>query len=59
MKKDPLFSYSTVIGCNILWGVLGAYWSLLAGVDSFYILAHRIVWSALFSLILLLLDLRK
>ena len=54
MKKDQLFSYSTVIGCNILWGVLGAYWSLLAGVDSFYILAHRIVWSALFSLILLL-----
>ncbi len=54
MKKNLIVSYSTVFGCNILWGVLGAFWDLLSGVDPFYILSHRIVWSAVFSLILLL-----
>ena len=55
MKKNLIASYSAVWGCNILWGVLGAFWDLLSGTDPFYILAHRIVWAALFSLILLLL----
>ncbi len=54
MKKNLIISYSTVFGCNILWGVLGAFWDLLSGTDPFYILAHRIAWSALFSLLLLL-----
>ena len=54
MKKNLTVSYSTVIGCNVLWGVLGAFWDLLSGVDPFYILAHRIVWSVLFTLLLLL-----
>ena len=54
MKKNLAISYSTVFGCNILWGLLGAYWDLLSGTDPFYILAHRIAWSALFTLILLL-----
>ncbi len=54
MKKEQFFSYSAVISCNILWGVLGVFWGLLAEVDSFYVLAQRIVWSAVFSLALLL-----
>lgn len=29
----------------IIWGFLTLFWSLLNKVDSFYILAHRIVWS--------------
>ena len=55
MKKNLIVSYSTVFGCNILWGMLGAFWDLLSGTDHFYILAHRIVWAAVFSLILLVL----
>lgn len=54
MRKDQIFSYSTVIGCNVLWGILGIFWDLLSGVSSFYVLAQRICWSALFSFLFLL-----
>ncbi len=40
-KKGPL----CVLTCYILWGVMPAFWKLLADVDSLYILATRIVWS--------------
>lgn len=37
-----------------LWGILPIYWKLLSSVSSLQILAHRIVWAAVFCLILLL-----
>ncbi len=37
-----------------MWGVLPIYWKALAIVPSYEIICHRIVWSFLFSLILLL-----
>lgn len=30
--------------CYVLWGLLPIYWKLLAEVDSFEIIAHRIIW---------------
>ena len=36
-----------------LWGVLPLYWKQLTAVDSVQILAHRILWSAVFSVLLL------
>ena len=35
------------------WGILPIYWKLLDNVTSIEILAHRMVWSALFLLVLL------
>ena len=35
------------------WGLLPAYWKQLKAVDAFEILCHRIVWSALFLLIII------
>ena len=32
----------------ILWGILPLYWKLLQAVDPFVVLAHRIIWSAVF-----------
>jgi chloramphenicol-sensitive protein RarD len=32
----------------LTWGILPAYWRLLKGVPAHEILAHRVVWSALF-----------
>lgn len=37
----------------IIWGLLPLYWKMLANVPSEEILAHRIIWSFLFLLILL------
>lgn len=42
-----------VLGCYIIWGLLPVFWHLLAAVDSLYVLAARIVWSAVFLLVLL------
>lgn len=39
------------MGCGILWGLLPVYWILLEEVDPMYILASRIIWSAVFMLI--------
>ncbi|HTX71259.1 MAG TPA: EamA family transporter RarD [Rectinemataceae bacterium] len=36
-----------------MWGLFPLYWKRLAAIDPFVILCHRIVWAALFSLILL------
>lgn len=42
------------IGAYLAWGVLPVYWKLLQAVPARQILAHRIVWSLLFLLFLLL-----
>lgn len=44
MKKGPLY----VLFCYILWGILPVFWKQLQGVNSFYVLASRVVWSFVF-----------
>lgn len=46
MNKNTL----NVLGCYILWGLLPVFWKLLAGVNSAYVLAQRIVFSCVFCL---------
>ncbi|MGI6069782.1 MAG: EamA family transporter RarD [Blautia sp.] len=43
-----------VIVSYILWGLLPVFWKLLAAVDSVYVLFSRVVWSLVFSFLLLL-----
>lgn len=43
-----------VLGCYILWGLLPIFWKLLAGVNSAYVLAQRIVFSCVFCLAVIL-----
>lgn len=43
-----------VLGCYILWGLLPIFWKLLAGVNSAYVLAQRIVFSCAFCLAVIL-----
>ncbi len=43
----------TVAACYLAWGVLTIYWKLLGAVNSYYILASRIVWSFVFCLLIL------
>lgn len=42
-------------GAYILWGVLPAYWKLLQGVPAYEILCHRMVWSLILTLALVVL----
>lgn len=42
------------MGCYILWGLLPMFWKLLAGVNSAYVLAQRIVFSCVFCLAVIL-----
>lgn len=36
-----------------IWGVLPLYWNLVDEIGPFEILAHRVLWSVVFMLILL------
>ena len=38
--------------CYTIWGLFPLYWRLLENVDSFEILAHRMLWSAVFMVTL-------
>ncbi len=52
MKERNIGFLSTAL-CYILWGLLPLYWRLLDNVDSIVILANRIIWSAVFTIVLL------
>lgn len=49
MNKGALY----VTGCYILWGILPLFWKTLGAVDSTYVLAARVFWSAFVMLLLL------
>lgn len=38
----------------VWWGAMPPYWKLLSGVSSFEVLVHRVVWSAVFMIVLLI-----
>ena len=54
-KKDNkgLLSALFVALAYTMWGTLTVFWNLLSDVNPVYILAHRIMWSAVFMLIIL------
>jgi len=37
--------------CYLIWGLFPLYWKMLESVDSFEILAHRMLWSCVFMLL--------
>ncbi|HAX40176.1 MAG TPA: EamA family transporter RarD [Clostridiales bacterium] len=53
MKERNIGLLST-LACYILWGLLPLYWHLLEQMDAVFILADRIIWSAVFTAGLLL-----
>lgn len=48
MDRKERSGFLAVTGAYLLWGVLPLFWNLLAEVPPVYILAQRIVWSAVF-----------
>lgn len=45
MEGKKKMGFLTVLGSYVLWGFLPGFWTLLAPVNSVYILAQRIIWS--------------
>ena len=54
-KEADKQSIIQVFMAYVLWGVLPVFWKLLAELNAFYVLASRIVWAAVFCLILIVL----
>ncbi|RKL67700.1 protein RarD [Salipaludibacillus neizhouensis] len=53
-KKEISMGVASGIGAYLIWGFLPIYWKFVDHVPPFEVLAHRIVWSLLIMLILLL-----
>lgn len=53
MEGKKRMGFLTVLGSYILWGLLPGFWTLMAPVNSVYILAQRIIWSLVFMAVYL------
>jgi len=52
--KDRNIGLISTLACYILWGLLPLYWHVLEHLNPVFILANRIIWSAVFTVSLLL-----
>lgn len=52
--NEQILGITSAIGAYVLWGILPIYWKLVSSVPSQEILAHRIVWSFLFMVLILI-----
>lgn len=55
-KKEQITGVAAALGAYIMWGFLPHYWKLVQAVPAMEILAHRMVWSFVFLVCLLLLS---
>jgi chloramphenicol-sensitive protein RarD len=42
-----------IVAVYVAWGLMPAYWKLMRRIDPLTILSHRVIWSAVFLLVLL------
>ena len=59
MERDNAIGISFTAGSYLLWGILPIYWKFLSGVPALEILAHRVIWSFCFVLIIVIILKRK
>lgn len=53
-KNEQLLGVLAAAGAYLLWGVLPVYWKQLSQVSAYEILAHRVIWSCVFMVVILL-----
>lgn len=58
MNSLPTRGILSAIGAYVLWGLLPVYWKLLKQASAMEILSHRVIWSLLFLLVLLVITRR-
>ncbi|MDQ0484133.1 EamA family transporter RarD [Guptibacillus hwajinpoensis] len=54
IDQDQTIGIVSGAGAYFLWGILPLYWKLVATVPSEEVLAHRIIWSFVFMIVILL-----
>ena len=59
MERENTIGISFTAGAYILWGILPIYWKFLDQVPALEILAHRVIWSFIFVLIIVVILKRK
>ena len=52
-KENEKKSILQVFGSYVLWGIFPVFWKMLSELNSVYVLSSRIVWSAVFCLLLI------
>ena len=52
-KENERKSILQVFGSYVLWGIFPVFWKMLSELNSVYVLSSRIVWSAVFCLLLI------
>lgn len=53
-SNDQLLGGLAAAGSYVLWGIMPIYWKLIHGATAGEVLAHRIIWSFVFMILLLL-----
>ncbi len=43
-----------ILACYVMWGIFPVFWKLLAELNAVYVLSSRIIWSAVFCFVILL-----
>ncbi|WP_456276680.1 EamA family transporter RarD [Bacillus sp. AK128] len=59
MERENAIGISFTAAAYVLWGVLPIYWKFLNQVPALEILAHRVIWSFIFVLIIVFFMKRK
>ena len=59
MERGNTLGIIYTMGAYILWGILPIYWKLIDEVPALEILAHRVIWSFIFVLIIVVILKRK
>ena len=59
MERGNALGIIYTMGAYILWGILPIYWKLIDEVPALEILSHRVIWSFIFVLIIVVILKRK
>ena len=59
MERGNALGIIYIMGAYILWGILPIYWKLIDEVPALEILAHRVIWSFIFVLLIVVVLKRK
>ena len=52
--NDQIIGVVSALGAYFLWGILPVYWKMIHDVPATEVLAHRILWSLVFMLLILI-----
>lgn len=52
-EKEKRSGVMAAISACVLWGILPIYWKLLSAAEAYEIFTHRIIWSCVFMLVVL------